>query len=184
VSTVTTKLGLVKPAGPEQFNLATYNNNLDIVDAYAVNTVEKLAPGLKLESVVTTNSGSFSAITIISNIATFTFKANRHYEVVWDGHHQSTVDGDYIDMQIATCAVSDTASLTTGLTVKRQKTFRCVGANLINPNGLRAPVFFGVDTTVQIKFAATRGTGTGSITMIASVNDTMLYQIHDLGAQF
>lgn len=32
MSTVTTLLGLTKPAGPEQFNLATYNNNLDLVD--------------------------------------------------------------------------------------------------------------------------------------------------------
>lgn len=32
MSTVTTYLGLTKPAGIEQFNLATYNNNLDLAD--------------------------------------------------------------------------------------------------------------------------------------------------------
>ena len=36
MSTVTTRLGLTKPAGIEQFNLATYNNNLDLVDGFAI----------------------------------------------------------------------------------------------------------------------------------------------------
>lgn len=36
MSTVTPKLGLVKPAGLEQFSRATYNNNLDIIDAAAM----------------------------------------------------------------------------------------------------------------------------------------------------
>lgn len=33
MSTVTTYLNLVKPASPEQFSLATYNNNNDLIDA-------------------------------------------------------------------------------------------------------------------------------------------------------
>lgn len=33
MSLVTPKLGLTKPAGIEQFNLATYNTNLDLIDA-------------------------------------------------------------------------------------------------------------------------------------------------------
>lgn len=36
MSTVTPKLGLVKPVAVEQFSLATYNNNLDLVDEFAV----------------------------------------------------------------------------------------------------------------------------------------------------
>lgn len=33
MSTVTTRLNLVKPATPEQFSLATLNNNMDLIDA-------------------------------------------------------------------------------------------------------------------------------------------------------
>lgn len=36
MSTVTPLLNLVKPANVEQFSLATYNNNLDLLDAKAV----------------------------------------------------------------------------------------------------------------------------------------------------
>lgn len=36
MSTVTPLLNLVKPATPEQFSLATYNTNLDLIDAKAV----------------------------------------------------------------------------------------------------------------------------------------------------
>lgn len=45
MSTVTTFLNLVKPASLENFSRATYNTNLDLIDAYAINTVEKLAKG-------------------------------------------------------------------------------------------------------------------------------------------
>lgn len=40
MSLVTTRLGLIKPAGIEQFSLATYNKNLDDIDA-GVNTGRK-----------------------------------------------------------------------------------------------------------------------------------------------
>jgi hypothetical protein len=46
-----------------------------------------------------------------------------------------------------------------------------------------APVHFGSDTTLQIKFCAARAAGTGTINLIASAADTALYRIFDMGAQ-
>lgn len=44
MSTVTTLLGLTKPAGIEQFSLSTYNNNLDLIDTHAANAILKNRP--------------------------------------------------------------------------------------------------------------------------------------------
>jgi hypothetical protein len=58
-----------------------------------------------------------------------------------------------------------------------------VGANVLNPFTNMAPVNFGSDTTLQIKFCAARASGTGTINLIASAADTALYRIFDMGAQ-
>lgn len=134
------------------------------------------------QSVVTTSSGGFTALAVINNIPTFTFKAGRRYEIVWDGHYQSSVAGDYVDLSIETCATTDGASVTTGLTRLRHKTFRAGAANMLEPIIVRAPATYGTDTTLQIKFLGSRGAGTGTCTIIGSANATILYQIHDLGA--
>lgn len=42
MSTVTTVFGLTKPAGIEQFSLATYNNNLDLIDAAILSEAHKI----------------------------------------------------------------------------------------------------------------------------------------------
>jgi hypothetical protein len=141
------------------------------------------AQGLVDQAIVTASSGGFTSLTVVNNIPSFTFKAGRRYEITWDGHHQSTAAGDYIDMQIATCATTDSASLTTGLTVLRQKTFQCPAANQLSPDIIKAPVTYAVDTTKQIKFAAQRASGTGTLSTTASANVNILYQIHDVGAQ-
>jgi hypothetical protein len=141
------------------------------------------AQGLVHQAIGTVGSGGFTSLTVVNNIPSFTFKAGRRYEITWDGHHQSSVAGDYIDMQIATCATTDSASLTTGLTVLRQKTFECPGINQLSPDIIKAPVTYAVDTTKQIKFAAQRASGTGTLSTTASANVNILYQIHDVGAQ-
>lgn len=140
------------------------------------------ALGLVYEGVVTTNSGGFTALTVVNNIPTFTFKAGRRYEIVWDGHYRSTVAGDYLDLSIQTCATTDGAAVTTGLTLKRQKTVRANGTDILEPHVVRAPATYGTDTTLQIKFLGARGAGTGTCTIHASATTTVLYQIYDLGA--
>lgn len=59
MSTVTTLLNLVKPASPEQFNLATYNNNLDLIDAASIANqvrIDTLNSSYNLNTVNGTNS--------------------------------------------------------------------------------------------------------------------------------
>lgn len=159
----------------------------NVVETYLsgawVQSVEKGAKGLVYHVAATAVSGSFVAWTVINNFASFTFKAGRNYRIVWDGHHQSSVDSDHVDMQIASAAVADAAGSVTGLTVLRQKTFDCHGANAINVHILEARVTYPVDTTLQIKFVAQRATGSGNIIMVGSTLDTMYYQIFDDGAQ-
>lgn len=187
MSTSTPTINLVKPAKPEQYNLDVVNNNSDAIDAaFAADRTAngKLAKGLVNQAIGTSTSGGITTtLTIISNIATFTFKANRNYLIVWDGHISSTVDGDVADLSINTCAVADSASLNTGLTVKRQKTRKVVGANAMADFVIHAPVKFGVDTTLQIKFAMVRASGSGSVTVQASANVNVLYRILDEGSE-
>lgn len=142
------------------------------------------ARGLQHEGVVSGSSGGFTGLTVINNIASFTFKAGRRYEIVWDGHHQSSIAGDIVDMQIATCATADAASAITGLTVRRKKFFGCPSANVLAPNFTKAPLTFAADTTLQVKFLAQRNTGTGTVSISATTEATILYQINDVGAQF
>lgn len=134
------------------------------------------------EGIVTAGSGGFTALTVVNNIPTFTFKAGRRYEIVWDGHYQSSVAADYLDLSIQTCSTTDAAGLTTGLTLLRQKTFRCSAASILEAHIVRAPVTYGTDTTLQIKFLGARGAGTGTVNLVASATNTLLYQIYDLGA--
>lgn len=181
MSTVTTRLGLTKPAGVEQFNLATYNNNLDVIDTYASGTVDKMAKGLVSELQTTAASGAFSALSVVRNIATFTFKANRRYAVDWESHISGSADGDYADLAIQTCATTDSASLTTGLTMKRQITTRVT--TTVNPFRVTAPLFYATDTTLQIKFLGTRTAGTGTITIEGGSARIDLIRIIDLGQQ-
>lgn len=142
------------------------------------------ARGVVLELKSTATSGAFgNTLTIINNIPSFTFKAGRRYEITWDGSVQSTQAGDIADLQVTTCSVTDSAAITTGLTVLRQKSFNCVTADRINSHQVKAVVTYPVDTTRQIKFVAQRGTGGGLITQVASTNVHVLYQIHDVGAQ-
>lgn len=141
------------------------------------------AKGLQYEGVVTAGSGAFTTLAVVNNIPTFTFKAGRRYEIVWDGHYQSTVAGDYLDLSIQTCATTDAAGLTTGLTLLRQKTFRCNAVSTLEPHVVRATVKYASDTTVQIKFLGARGAGTGSGSITGSAITTILYQINDMGAQ-
>lgn len=141
------------------------------------------AKGLQHESVATGGSGGFVGLTVVNNIPSFTFKAGRRYEIVWDGHHQSSSAGDVIDLHVATCAVGDGASSVAGLTVLRKKFFPCPSAGVLAPSITRAPVTFAADTTLQVKFLGQRNTGTGTMSLAATTDASILYQIIDVGAQ-
>jgi hypothetical protein len=188
VSTVTTKLGLTKPIGIEQFSLATLNNNMDIIDAYAVNTVEKLAKGLVFQNLVTSSSGSVTDA-IINNIASFTFKANKRYRIEWDFSHLGSGNCDSLfHCSINTCAISDPAAQLTGLTTIDGRT-----KGLLTSYGLGATQYNGpviasyspgaVDTTLQIKFRVQRVVGDDGLTVVGGANERVRYEIYEVGQQ-
>lgn len=180
MSTVTTFLNLVKPAPLEAFSRATYNTNLDLIDAGAVNT-DKQAKGLVYQQSVLVDSGIITTLAVANYIATFTFKANRNYEVSWEAHSQSTVDGDYCDIAIQTAPVADAPSVITNLTLRRQVTQRQF--TIQNPFRVVAPIMFPTDTTFQIKFTVTRTAGTGNVTVKGNASIPGIIRIVDLGMQ-
>lgn len=69
MSTVTTLLNLVKPTTAEQFSLATYNNNLDLIDAGYGKLPKKMAGGADTMSI---GAGASSVTKVINLPAGFT----------------------------------------------------------------------------------------------------------------
>lgn len=188
MSTVTPKLGLTKPAGIEQFNLATYNNNLDVVDNYAINTVEKQSKGLVYQLHVATSSGSITGATVVHNIPTFTFKANRKYRIIWDFSYYMTGNSDSLFYcQISFAPTADAANLTTNLTSTDGRT-KFIQTFLGASTGYVGPVTkyhqtAGTDQTTQIKFLATRVYGDDGLVVVGNVNERVVYSIYDDGEQ-
>lgn len=181
----TLKYGITYPSGSVAPNVPiAMQTQAESVDAAltALN-IEKMAKGLVYETKATAGSGGFTALTVVSNIPSFTFKAGRRYQIVWDGHHLSSVAADTVEMQIATCSTAEAAGSVANLTVRRKKYYPIVKANTYEADFTSAPITFGTDTTVQIKFLAVRNAGTGTISIPASADATTLYQIFDLGAQ-
>lgn len=86
MSTVTPKLGLTKPAGTEQFNLATYNNNLDIVDTDSTNQATDIKKAPKILGVTSgvtwgTSPTTSSDIRYVSGTGAFTTDASGYIGV-------------------------------------------------------------------------------------------------------
>lgn len=181
MSTVTPYLNLVKPAPLENFSRATYNTNLDLVDTDAI-TQNKAAkgfmPGGKSR---TTASAAVSALSVLENIATFTFKGGRKYRIGWDCSYAFSVASDAFTVSIQSCSTADAATLTTGLTelVSRVKTVPA--ANQGTHLSLNAVYEPASDITLQIKFLVSRIFGSGTFTMEASKS---WFTIEDLGAQY
>lgn len=187
MSTVTPKLGLTKPAGIEQFNLATYNNNLDVVDNYAVNTVEKLPKGLLWQKHIATSSGAVLDA-IIDNVPTFTFKANRKYRIIWDFSYLMSGNSDslyYISINLA--PVADAAASLANCTPLEGRT-KFVQIFAGSSTGHTGPIVAyhlegGVDRTTQLKFRVQRVFGDDSITIVGNANERPVYSIYDDGDQ-
>jgi|SRR5213595_3426769 len=183
MSTVTPTINLVKPATIEQFSLATFNNNLDLIDAEAL-SLRKESKGLLQSTVVATNSGSVTALTVISNIASFTFKAGRKYRIKWDFTYQGNTAGNYLTALIGTCLTTDAAGLTTGITQLNGRPFK-VHDNGIDSSGYCEATYQPVaDTTVQIKFLIQVTTGAGTARISGSALQPTLLNIYDDGLQF
>lgn len=187
MSTVTTYLNLVKPASPEQFSLATYNNNLDLVDTHLKDVVQKMAKGYAAYVELASNSPGINTQAVVLNIPSFTFRANRNYRIGASGNGSVDALGSAFGFLLTTCAVADAAAVTTGLTQLRGSTYRfdSTGEGRAVLDGLaKDRLVFGADTTLQIKLTAARIVGTtGSVTLLSGSTDRTCLYIEDLGAQ-
>lgn len=179
MSTVTTFLNLVKPAPLENFSRATYNTNLDLIDARAV-VVEKFSKGIMSYETRSSASAGITVKGIVENIPTVTFKGGRMYRVVWNASATVSVADGYFTLGISTCLTTDGASLTTGLTdiTTASIAHENTGGERFYVEGIYEPP---ADITLQIKFWAERATGTGTWTM---ENKKAWFYIEDMGDQF
>ena len=180
MSTVTTFLNLVKPAPLEAFSRATYNTNLDLIDAYVLGTAEKLPKGIVSYETRSSASAGITAKGIVENIPTVTFKGGRMYKVVWNASATVSVADGYFTLGISTCLTTDSAALTTGLTDITTSSVKAVstGGERFYVEGIYEPP---ADITLQLKFWAERATGTGTWTM---ENKKAWFYVEDMGDQF
>lgn len=179
MSTVTPFLNLVKPAPLENFSRATYNTNLDLIDAHAI-TVEKFSKGIMSYETRSAASAGITVKGIVENIPTVTFKGGRMYRVVWNASATVSVADGYFTLGISTCLTTDGAALTTGLTdiTTSSIAHENTGGERFYVEGIYEPP---ADITLQIKFWAERATGTGTWTM---ENKKAWFYIEDMGDQF
>jgi hypothetical protein len=146
-------------------------------------TVGAVAKGLVANVDSTTNSSSSTGQQIISNIPTFTFLANRWYEVEWTTGVVNNTGASSIPLaQLFTCAVADPAAATTGLT-------EISGWNIISTASLQTvrvvvkrKIKYGSNTTLQIK-GSLHGNGQDCYAAGGATWPGQL-SITDLGAQF
>lgn len=181
MSTSTTFLGLVKPAAGEAFSRATYNNNLDDIDDNAIQDNNK-AKGLVYMHESSSNSGPHTD-GIVSNIASFTFKGGRKYRIVWDASHILGDSTTFFYMNINTCLVTDSPTIITGLTGLGGRTIHRQNTTGHYTGPITAYFNPGSDTTVQVKFRATRVGGAATMTVVGNSGEKAVYAIYDDGDQ-
>lgn len=178
--------GIEKPVGGELHSRAQYLRNLDRINQVAIDT-DKESKGLVYIKKVTVNTGALTDA-IAENIASFTFKANRKYRIVWDFSYHATGNSDSLFFcNINTAAVADAAALITGLTVLSGRTKALVTAYALQGAQHTGPIecYYEpvADVTTQIKFRVERVLGDDGLTVFATVNEPAIYAIYDDGMQ-
>lgn len=141
--------------------------------------------GLLYTGSVTTASGAVGALSIINNIPSFTFVANRRYRIVWDFSYLVSGTGGIFYCAIHTCSTADSAAATTGLSVIDGRTKNSfVSASTTHSGPIHANFKVTTTSTFQIKFSAQRVAGTTeTITILGNgVGEQAMYQIFDDGA--
>lgn len=186
MSSVTTNYNFLKPATSELYDVTVYDSTLDKIDAAIANpgTVSKTPLGLVAQSPdYTVQSGAVAGIQVITNIASFTFKANRNYLIKGTGAAALSVAGGVILVQLQSCSTSDAANLTTGLTELMGYNVDC---RLANQNYRFAPernIKYSVDTTLQIKLTVNATGSGGSASAAGGPTWPLQMTIEDKGMQ-
>lgn len=183
MSTVTPNINLVKPAPLEQFSLATYNNNLDLIDTEeGANRIQ--SAGMKTNKKVIANGIGLTTLSVVENIASFAFKGGRRYRIVWHAGYANSAASNYFDLAIHTCSTADAAALTTGLTTIISRSYTANNAASGESFYVEAVYEPPSDTTLQVKFTVARSLGAGTWTLQASATAPAWYYIEDVGDQF
>jgi hypothetical protein len=180
MSTVTPFLNLVKPAPLENFSRATYNNNLDLIDADSVNQ-DKAAKGQKYIANRTSDSTA-SADLVVDFTTAYTFKAGRNYEIEWDFSYRVSDTTTFMFFSINSSPITEANTGTVGIA---QLTGRTKAAHVASVNVSTGPVIYrfkpGSDTPWIIKFRMQRVSGTGVAVIGANAGEPSTYIIRDLG---
>jgi hypothetical protein len=142
------------------------------------------AQGLQSHTPVITNSGSVTALTVVNNLASFSFKGGRKYRLVWDFSYQGNTAGNYVTALIGTCSTADAAGLTTGITQLNGRPWKIHDGGVDSSGRVEAIYKPSSDTTLQIKFLIQVTTGAGTARISGSALQPVDYTIEDLGAQF
>lgn len=143
--------------------------------------------GMVFINKVSTASGAVGALSVINNISSFTFVGGRNYRIVWDPSYLVAPDtGGLFYCAIGTCATTDGAAVTTGITVINGRTKGgIVGGSMTQHSGAITAIYEPASTsTLQIKFTAQRVVGsTQTIQFLGNgVGETCDYIIYDDGA--
>jgi hypothetical protein len=142
-----------------------------------------LPKGLLYVQMVPSSTGQISGTTpvVVNNVPTFTFKANRWYEITWDFSYYCSVANAYPQFLITTCSTADAAALATGLTSIRFLTLSTPIAGNSEGGTVRRRIKYTTDTTLQIKFCSLISAGGGSVVITSAADSPVQYAITDLG---
>lgn len=165
------------------------SRRLDEWDGSVWNTaalLDALPKGLVYSNKVTTSTGQMGAgPTVVFNVASFTFQANRNYRIVWDTSHYMTDTASEFYMSINTCSTADAAAATTGLTALGGRTKGAyVGSSITQSHGPITAYYKPTSTTtVQLKFVTQRVVGSGNMVVVGNgTGEPVNYVIYDEGA--
>lgn len=133
---------------------------------------------------VASNTGAITSLAVVNNLATYTFKGGRKYRIVWDTDWLSSAANVHCAAYIATCATTDAASLTTGLTnlvVRNSVSALAVVSAYLHVEAYYEP---SVDTITQVKFLVQMDGGSGNVTIQGNRAGGTVYAIYDEGLQY
>lgn len=177
-------------AGPEITYAWTNGANASTSTASSTSTalaqqsdVDKMPKGRMWLNRGTTNTGSFSAVVVVSAVASYTFKAGRKYRIVWDTDWLPSTGNVAAAFIIGTCATTD-ALASTAVTQLAIRDAQAPVGNISAPAKVEAYYEPSTDQTVQVKFLAqTDGTG-GTMVVQGNRSGGTVYAIYDEGAQY
>lgn len=126
------------------------------------------------------NSGRITTATVIDNLASFTFRANRNYRISWQGNYYTNGIAT-MQLSITHAPTSDPASSLSNLVTLRSLAHRITVAGEGRGYLLRGRVKFSADTTRQVKVMAGRATGDGDAVFTSGGPGEGVIDIEDLG---